>query len=162
MGCSGRCEVQIYDFDFSGAQLNQVSPDQASYQPCKRPSDEDIAAALSAILARWQDAPSDTRGCQGEDCICVPSEPPAEAWTVWVRYHFEKAVRFQSGTTEVVGADAGVIGVPKPCEWEISGQFWVSSATTAGNCMSKPDTIQRPRNPKRPLKTKIGSAQGGG
>jgi hypothetical protein len=164
MGCSGHCEVQIYDFDFDDVQVIEISPAQSEYEPCKQPPSEDIANAILEQFAKanpplWQDTPSDTRGCQGENCVCIPSQPPDDAWTAWAAYDLT-SFKFAYGATAVKGGP-DIVSPAKPCVWEISGEYWVSSATTGGNCMTKPKRIRRPKNPKRPVRPKKASVAGG-
>lgn len=156
MACSGHCEVQIYDFDFGDVQLELISPKGGEYEPCARPSRDAIAAAILAEFAKanppkWQDTPSDTRGCQGDDCVCIPCEPPADAWTVWSAYDLTP-FEIRSGSTTLAGPD--IVSPAVPCIWKVSGEYWVCSAWTRGDCMPKPKRTQRPENPKRPKRAK--------
>jgi hypothetical protein len=135
--CKGSCKVQIYDVSPVDVNVTLV---KGQKPPCpEKPYPSEIADHLLAYSVTVE-------GCDDAKCECIPLADAALHWSKWASYSVPKdSTLYVERFSKSGGSPTVTI-----CEYELTGQYWVSSAVVDGVCQDKPRSQERLTNPNRP------------
>jgi hypothetical protein len=140
--CGGNCTVQLFDVQLlGGTTISNALVDRVTkkamhigFQPCALSADA-IADAIQPYAVKLS-------GCDGDDCICDPTDPNPK-WSDWVAHPINITIEYP--------APNGAGGPGAICQTTVIGSYGVSSCYSNGTCITKP-AVMPPRKKSNRLR----------